>query len=287
MTMEEKMKNILKTLAQISLGVLLVVGLLNIGPHKTYDFKKTLVHISGIGGSGSGNIIKTNSKSSVILTNKHVCEGVKVPNAISQALDFFTVLMDKIPGCNSLTCYAEKNPFVALMLIQVLGELSEVPEVGTIDPEKLDALVIKLLELKKAYLLKPLTVKFNNLKLGNALATTIKVSPDKDLCLIEVPIGNLPTAKIATKLPKVGDKVQTIGNPLEVTNHMVEGFVGDNSKIYGNFYTLITAPIFPGQSGSGTFNMDGRLVGVNTLSWVEVATIGYMIPLNDILEFIN
>lgn len=281
--MKDFVTGLLKFLA--FLGVCLV--LIQIGPHKPYDFKKTLVKVSGIGGSGSGNIIKSDSKSSVILTNKHVCEGVKVPPVLDQVKQLLTFLKDKFPQCSTFSCYSNEMRELDMVFLMMFLQLNELPDYVGLSTDSIDTFTKQILDLIEKYKMAKLKVKFNGLKLQDTKAITIKVHPTKDLCLIQIPVGNLMVAKIGHKLPKVGDKVQTIGNPLGVTNHMVEGFLGDNSLIYDNIYTLTTAPIFPGQSGSGVFDMDGRLIGVNTLSWVEIATIGYMIPLNDILEFIN
>ena len=251
-----------------------------------YDFKETVVKVAGKFGHGSGNIVESGKDYSILLTNKHVCEGVNATPIVSQALAFINAVSKLHPKCSTFACLSKSEPRFGPVWFMVLFQL-EVNNISIKVTESIAEFVEKLNQIKKQQVQRPLFIKFNNLPLKIVKGKIFATSELKDLCLVRIPVGNLPIIKISYKTPIVGDRVQTIGNPYGVENHMVEGFAGNISEIYRNMYQMITAPIYPGQSGSGTFNSDGELVGVNTLSDLRVPTIGYMIILNDVKLFLK
>lgn len=284
------MKHI-KTAAQILGLILMLACLVHIGrnpqPAPGYDFKTTSVKIMGKYGHGSGNVVDSTDTESLILTNKHVCKGITQNPALTNAIKILTLMIDKHPECKTFSCLVEKNRMNGMAIFQMFLMLSQVPDFDGVDSEEIEVLMRKLIELRDSDKSNKIQVKFMNLDLKNTGASIVAVSPHVDLCLLKIQVGNLRRIKIANKKPKVGDKVQTIGNPYDAENHMVEGYVGNDTVVWGNVYTLITAPIFPGQSGSSTVNMFGELIGVNTLTDMRAGTIGYMIPLTDIKLFLS
>lgn len=89
--------------------------------------------------------------------------------------------------------------------------------------------------------------------------------PEADLAVIALQAENLPALPVDfAGLPSPGDKIRVVGNPLELNNILVEGKVGQYLKIrdrQGKIFS-IDAPIYPGNSGSPVYNMDGQVVGV-------------------------
>ena len=55
-----------------------------------------------------------------------------------------------------------------------------------------------------------------------------------------------------------------VGNPLALSNIVVEGNVGQYLKVMGKQGKIFSmdAPIYPGNSGSPVFDMNGQVVGV-------------------------
>ena len=67
--------------------------------------------------------------------------------------------------------------------------------------------------------------------------------------------------------PRVGDWVVAIGNPLNLGGTVTAGIVAAYGRNIGQQfvnYMQIDAPINRGNSGGPTFDVDGRVVGVNT-----------------------
>jgi Do/DeqQ family serine protease len=104
----------------------------------------------------------------------------------------------------------------------------------------------------------------------------IKVEPDN---LIEMPIGDSSTVR-------VGDFVIAIGNPYGLDNTVTSGIVsalGRTGINRGGFENFIQtdASINPGNSGGALVNMDGELIGINSMIFSRSGGnvgIGFAVP---------
>lgn len=106
---------------------------------------------------------------------------------------------------------------------------------------------------------------------------------------------NLELAQIKSEVG-VGTFVLAIGSPSSSINYnsatfgIVSGLkrpIGyTRSDYYGELYIQHDAPINPGNSGGGLFDLEGNLIGINTLKSVgeSIEGMGYAIPMNSILN---
>jgi serine protease Do len=107
-----------------------------------------------------------------------------------------------------------------------------------------------------------------------------------DLALIKIKPGeNLPVIDIgdSDKL-RVGDWVIAIGNPFGLEQTVTAGIVSAKGRVigagpYDNFIQT-DASINPGNSGGPLFNMEGKVVGINTAIVAQGQGIGFAIPIN-------
>ena len=119
--------------------------------------------------------------------------------------------------------------------------------------------------------------------------------PEFDLTVITLQADNLPIVPLNIEgQPVPGDKVRVVGNPLGLNNVVVEGqveqylLVGDKpDRVFG-----ISAPIYPGNSGSPVFDYDSRVVGVvfgNLHSQVDGVdkVMGLAIPIQEVLDLLK
>ncbi|MDI6776087.1 MAG: DegQ family serine endoprotease [Syntrophales bacterium] len=103
----------------------------------------------------------------------------------------------------------------------------------------------------------------------------IKIKPDNSLPVVE--IGD------SEKL-RVGDWVLAIGNPFGLEQTVTAGIVSAKGRVigagpYDNFIQT-DASINPGNSGGPLFNMEGKVIGINTAIVAQGQGIGFAIPVN-------
>jgi serine protease Do len=91
-----------------------------------------------------------------------------------------------------------------------------------------------------------------------------------DLALIKVDGRNdFPYAHLGDKRPRVGDWVLAVGNPFGLGGTVTAGIVSANGRDIGagtyDDFIQIDAAVNRGNSGGPTFDMDGNVIGVNTM----------------------
>jgi serine protease Do len=108
---------------------------------------------------------------------------------------------------------------------------------------------------------------------------------DTDLAVIKVEGNNFPYVEFETKAkPRVGDWVIAVGNPFGLGGTATAGIVSAWGRDIGEQYVdyiQIDAPINRGNSGGPTFDIYGRVIGVNTAIYSPngaSAGIGFAIP---------
>ena len=109
------------------------------------------------------------------------------------------------------------------------------------------------------------TVTFDN---GNEMvATVIGTDERTDLAVLKVEGANLPFVQFADDV-RVGDWVVAVGNPFGLGGTVTVGIVSARGRdiggsSYGDFLQ-IDAAVNTGNSGGPTFDLAGKVVGVNT-----------------------
>jgi serine protease Do len=113
------------------------------------------------------------------------------------------------------------------------------------------------------------------LKDGQELeAEIVGVDEPTDLAVLKVKkSGSYPFVEFSTKArPRVGDWVVAVGNPFGLGGTATAGIVSaDGRKLGGayNDFIQVDAPINRGNSGGPTFDLNGRVIGVNTAIFSE------------------
>src|SRR5262245_61355372 len=90
-----------------------------------------------------------------------------------------------------------------------------------------------------------------------------------DVALLKIKASqNFPFVKFAEKLPRVGDWVVAVGNPFGLGGTVTAGIVSAQGRDIGagpyDDFIQIDAPVNRGNSGGPTFDVDGKVIGVNT-----------------------
>ncbi|HWE98375.1 MAG TPA: trypsin-like peptidase domain-containing protein [Caulobacteraceae bacterium] len=116
-------------------------------------------------------------------------------------------------------------------------------------------------------------------------ATVIGRDEGTDLAVLKVNGANFPFVSFETSVrPRVGDWVVAVGNPFDLNGTATAGIVSAyNRDLQENFvdYIQIDAPINRGNSGGPTFDVYGRVIGVNAAIYSPTGGsvgIGFAIP---------
>jgi serine protease Do len=129
-------------------------------------------------------------------------------------------------------------------------------------------------------------------------ANFVRVDTFADICLLHANVS-ITSLKLARKDASRGDRIIVIGSPDGVYPVIVDGMVSgyydmtmQDNEDYGAFEVhfrsqVISAPIYPGSSGSPVFNVDGEVVGIIFAVKVDKEHITFMVPINEVLRFLN
>ncbi|MEN6468001.1 MAG: DegQ family serine endoprotease [Smithella sp.] len=117
-------------------------------------------------------------------------------------------------------------------------------------------------------------------------AKVIGTDANTDIALIKIkPDNSLPVAEIGdSEKVRVGEWVIAIGNPFGLEATVTAGIVSAKGRVigagpYDNFIQT-DASINPGNSGGPLFNMEGKVIGINTAIVAQGQGIGFAIPID-------
>ncbi|WP_166244210.1 S1C family serine protease [Paenibacillus turpanensis] len=139
--------------------------------------------------------------------------------------------------------------------------------------------------------MKNLIVVTSDGKAYNAKATHL--DEDTDLALVKIEAAGLREAEFAEiEDVKAGQSVVAIGTPISfaLRNSVTGGMISGMERTISSKYQLIQtdAAINPGNSGGPLVNMNGEVVGINSMKFVEygVDNLGFAIPVDTVKHVI-
>lgn len=127
-------------------------------------------------------------------------------------------------------------------------------------------------------------------------AKLIGTDPATDIALIKIKSPKaLPIVEFGDdRQARVGDWVIAVGNPFGLSNTVTAGIISSIGRNVGNGaytdYIQIDAPINRGNSGGPTFNIQGKVIGMNTMIYSPSGGsvgIGFAIPASTIHDVID
>lgn len=120
-----------------------------------------------------------------------------------------------------------------------------------------------------------------------------------DICMLKAN-AIIPPLRLAKENASQGDRVVSIGGPDGVYPLMVEGFMSGYHDMHmrsdpdedGDFEVhfraqVISAPVYPGSSGSPVLNTDGEVVGIVFAVRGEKEHIAFIVPISEVWRFLN
>jgi len=126
-------------------------------------------------------------------------------------------------------------------------------------------------------------------------AKLIGSDKDTDIALLKIEGNNFPTVTLGDERPlRVGDWVVAVGNPFGLGGTVTAGIVSSIGRDIGNGpytdYIQIDASINRGNSGGPTFDINGRVVGMNTAIFSPSGGsvgIGFAVPATTIQAIVD
>ncbi|MCB9761455.1 MAG: trypsin-like peptidase domain-containing protein [Alphaproteobacteria bacterium] len=122
-------------------------------------------------------------------------------------------------------------------------------------------------------------------------AEVVGVDDRTDVALIKVAAEGLPALALGDSgAMRVGDWVLAIGNPFGLGHTVSVGIVSGKGRALGGIYDdylQTDAAINPGNSGGPLFDLDGRVIGMNTAILQNANSVGFAIPIDMIEEMLD
>jgi len=126
-------------------------------------------------------------------------------------------------------------------------------------------------------------------------AKLVGADRDTDVALLKVEASNLPTVPLGDERGlRVGDWVVAVGNPFGLGGTVTAGIVSSLGRDIGNGpytdYIQIDAPINRGNSGGPTFDISGKVIGMNTVIYSPSGGsvgIGFAVPATTIKAVVD
>ncbi|MDE5455813.1 PDZ domain-containing protein [Bradyrhizobium sp. CSA112] len=116
-------------------------------------------------------------------------------------------------------------------------------------------------------------------------AKLVGADPKTDLALLKIEgEQEFPVAQIADKAPRIGARVLAVGNPFGLGGTVTAGIVSARARdIIGpyNDFIQIDAPVNQGSSGGPTFDVSGKVIGINSAIFSPTGGsvgVGFAIP---------
>jgi tetratricopeptide (TPR) repeat protein len=118
------------------------------------------------------------------------------------------------------------------------------------------------------------------------LSDAVGIEAKADLLILKADAQDLPAARTGPMSAlSVGDRIMTIGNPLGLESALSTGVVSGFRELPDRGRVVqITAPISPGSSGGGLFDLQGRLVGITCSTLLEGQNLNFAIPIERVTE---
>lgn len=115
-------------------------------------------------------------------------------------------------------------------------------------------------------------------------AKVVKLDPKSDLAILKINAskGPLPFSEIGSaESSEIGDLVLAIGNPFGLDQTVTSGIISAKKTIMGAYVIQTDAAINIGNSGGGLFDVEGRLIGINSAIYSKSGGsngIGFAVP---------
>ena len=129
---------------------------------------------------------------------------------------------------------------------------------------------------------------------STATADVLGYDSAMDVALLKLEGDGWPHVKLGdSEDSEVGDWVLAMGNPLGLGHTVTAGIVSAKGRVLGHHlfgdraFLQTDAAINQGNSGGPLFNLNGEVVGINTMIIAGANTVGFAIPIDEVEKVID
>lgn len=123
-------------------------------------------------------------------------------------------------------------------------------------------------------------------------AKVVGADKQSDVAVLKIEAKNLPTVKIGDPNgSKVGQWVVAIGSPYGFDNTVTSGIISAKSRSLPNEnytpFIQTDVPVNPGNSGGPLFNLQGEVIGINSMIYSQTGGfqgLSFAIPINEAIK---
>ncbi|NML33533.1 DegQ family serine endoprotease [Paraburkholderia antibiotica] len=123
-------------------------------------------------------------------------------------------------------------------------------------------------------------------------AKVVGADKQSDVAVLKIDASSLPTVKIGDpRQSKVGQWVVAIGSPYGFDNTVTSGIISAKSRSlpHENYTPFIQTdvPVNPGNSGGPLFNLQGEVIGINSMIYSQTGGfqgLSFAIPINEAIK---
>lgn len=125
---------------------------------------------------------------------------------------------------------------------------------------------------------------------GDVYSATVYLIDDNfDIAILSVENADFVALPVGDSAAvKVGEDIYAIGAPKSLSYTLTKGIISSKSRTIGRYdYIQIDAAINSGNSGGPLLNARGEVIGVNSMKMADAEGIGWAIPINAVIGFIE
>ncbi|QQC63603.1 DegQ family serine endoprotease [Paraburkholderia ginsengisoli] len=123
-------------------------------------------------------------------------------------------------------------------------------------------------------------------------AKVVGADKQSDVAVLKIDASNLPAVKIGDpRQSKVGQWVVAIGSPYGFDNTVTSGIISAKSRSLPNEnytpFIQTDVPVNPGNSGGPLFNLQGEVIGINSMIYSQTGGfqgLSFAIPINEAIK---
>jgi serine protease Do len=123
-------------------------------------------------------------------------------------------------------------------------------------------------------------------------AKVVGADKQSDVAVLKIDASNLPTVKIGDpRQSKVGQWVVAIGSPYGFDNTVTSGIISAKSRSLPNEnytpFIQTDVPVNPGNSGGPLFNLQGEVIGINSMIYSQTGGfqgLSFAIPISEAMK---